>query len=165
MLVKTYKLTNEEKTLILKSIDGQMKKSVDYYNKNKAQYGEKHIDGLKNNWLRNAQLTAFFEQLERDGLAELEKNPDEYYSFDDHCGDCYCPITNPDIDPVILANRSGAFYYTLKVLGEELESIGGFVGNDFHGSGYDIDFYNLAILTIHKKMPVYFRIINKVVTL
>ena len=53
----------------------------------------------------------------------------------------------------------------LNVLSNEMayeEAIGGFVGSDFYGSGYDNDFYRTAIESIKKQLPEYFEDLNRV---
>jgi len=89
----------------------------------------------------------------------VRKVADDYYTFDDHKGDCFDPTINTDIDPKALKrqernerarfNRQGAFYsiaeYWTGRTWVETDLIGGFVGDDFIGSGYEYDLLSSAI--------------------
>jgi len=109
---------------------------------------------LKSDIKKHGIPKALFNLFVNDGLANITKEADEYYTFEDHAGECFCPIVNTEISPAELKrqekkerarfNRKGCFAMTLYILGNEVGSIGGFVGNDFYGSGYDNDFYNQA---------------------
>lgn len=113
-----------------------------------------------------AKIKAIFSILESDGLVEIIKERDETFSFADHAGESFSHEANPDLNPINLKkdekrerarfNRLGAFFYTLVVMGEDIDSIGGFVGNDFYGSGYDKDFYSKAIQKISTAYPDYY---------
>jgi len=77
----------------------------------------------------------------------------------------FCPNTNPEINGDELKrqernerarmNKQGAWFFTLVVKNEDLDSIGGFVGNDFYGSGYDTDFYRGALMQVKDTHPEY----------
>lgn len=94
----------------------------------------------------------------RFGLFKFEAIPDEDYSFRDLCGDCYNPHANPDIPPARLEKERKAFQsrvYRQGVWGVKIrvrlnrdrdwdcdqvpgmDSIWGFVGDDFIDSGYE----------------------------
>ncbi|UCW44093.1 hypothetical protein [Vibrio phage F23s1] len=153
--MKTVKITNSDLVAIRSKFDRELQKQKDRYAANPDLYGKQTEESLIQRWIDNAYSKAVFQQLERDGLARINKETDSFYSFADHAGDCFDPEVNKDIDPAELKrqrknelarfNRQGVYYHELIVLGETLGSIGGFVGNDFYGSGYDIDFYNTAI--------------------
>lgn len=99
-----------------------------------------------------ADLWAFFHL----GLLKIEQVEDSLTTFADLCGDCFCPLTNPDIDPAELARQKRAYRARVARQGihgavlftrarpcaewVESDSIFGFVGSDFIGSGYDGDF-------------------------
>lgn len=154
MKTVTYTLSNKDVESFKKSVFKQIEKSLSEFNKNPDQFYTKDLSKLKKQWFKSAIAKASFDLFVVDGLATIEKHEDNFYTFTDHAGDCYCPITNGDIDPKELRrqeknerarfNRQGCFYIVLNVLGNELDSIGGFVGNDFYGSGYDDDFYSIA---------------------
>lgn len=143
----------------IESIKTDYKNSLnDYisaYKKNPSYYTPLPYDQHLERWQNLASNYAIFEQLKRDDLADIQKAIDEHYTFEDSIGDCFCHITNPDIDPKELKrqkinarsrfNRLGAYDMTLVIDGIQSDSIGGFVGNDFYGSGYDTDFYKIAI--------------------
>ncbi len=105
-----------------------------------------------------AMNQAIFNQLKRDGLVTIIKEADDFYTFEDHAGDCYCPIAHDYIDPKVLkkqkrkerarTERLGFFVMVLKANDHIIDSIGGFCGNDFYGSGYDYEFYETAINTV-----------------
>lgn len=73
------------------------------------------------------------------------------YTFADACGDTYNPAANPDIDPAQLKKEQIAFkrrFNKERVWGVGLSISGkpdystfiwGFVGDDFTGSGYDVE--------------------------
>lgn len=92
------------------------------------------------------------------GLFKFEAIPDEDYSFRDLCGDCYNAAANPDIPPARLekerkafrsrVDRQGVWGVKIRVRlnrGKDwdcaqvpgMDSIWGFVGDDFIGSGYE----------------------------
>lgn len=131
-------------------------------------FGGRELNSLQTLWLDNAVAIAAFAVLKHDGLATIKKNPDAYYTFAEHEGDCFNPQVNTDIAPEELKrqrrremarfNRQGVWYHTLEVLNEEHDSISGFIGNDFYGSGYDIEFYDIAFsLLAESEMAEYVR--------
>lgn len=100
------------------------------------------------------------------GLVRLNMVDDPSYTFADLCGDTYNPEVNTDIDPAQLAkekaafrrrvNREGVHGVLLEVRtspaaewegvpGNVVDSIWGFVGLDFLGSGYEGDMIQAAI--------------------
>lgn len=123
-----------------------------------AQERNKNIRIIARRW-------AIFKQLERDGLVEIERTRDNDLSFDDLAGDAFTPAANPDTKPATLARRASAFrqriredgvwIMTLLVEDEEITSCGGFIGDDFYGSGYDDDFFSEAIEMLEKKYPAH----------
>jgi len=94
------------------------------------------------------------------GMFRVVLVEDETYSFEDLCGDMYNPEANPDVDVTVLArqkrayrarvNRDGVYGSLAQVrntptgLWVTVESIWGFVGEDFIGSGYESDFIENA---------------------
>lgn len=92
----------------------------------------------------------------RQGKIRLTRMADDCASFDDLAGDCFNPDANPSVDAEQLKReaknfrnriaRSGAWimvseYWTGRhwesLEGIDGNSIGGFVGHDFFGSGYE----------------------------
>lgn len=154
MKTVSYTLSDEDKIELKKSIAASVRKSNADFEKNPSHYYTQDLTELNKTWLKTAITKACFELFERDGLATITRESDDCYNFGDLCGDSYCPIANPSIDPDLLKKQRRAFqarvrnqgvwFYDLIVLGERADSIGGFVGNDFYGSGYDTDFYNNA---------------------
>jgi len=94
------------------------------------------------------------------GLFRVVLVEDDTYSFEELCGDVYSPEANPDVDVTVLARQKRAFrarvnkdgvYGSVAQVRETpldewvvIESIWGFVGDDFIGSGYESDFINAA---------------------
>lgn len=93
----------------------------------------------------------------RQGKIRLTRQHDGLASFEDLAGDCFNPDANPSVPSDQLKReatnfrnrliRSGAWVMTAEywtgrywegLLGCEGNSIGGFVGNDFFGSGYEL---------------------------
>lgn len=94
----------------------------------------------------------------------LIEDADDDYTMSDLEGDSYDPKCHPDLDPDHLAsdresfhdrvNRDGVWSYVLihnevhrcdcpycpKSTSKVIESIGGFIGQDFFGSGHDLEF-------------------------
>jgi len=109
---------------------------------------------LKSDIKKHGIPKALFNLFVNDGLANITKEVCGFYTFEDHAGECFCPIVNDNLSPAELKrqekkerarfNRQGCFAMTLYILGNKVDSIGGFVGNDFYGSGYDNDFYTQA---------------------
>lgn len=135
------------------------------YDNDRERFGSQSLLLLKKAWCQTAVDEAIFKLLEQDGLACISKERDDYYTFSDHEGDCFNPEVNSNIDPEQLKkerkremarfNRQGVWYHSLVVMGEHQDSIGGFVGNDFYGSGYDNDFYHTAIEKVAEQYPEY----------
>lgn len=110
------------------------------YAENPTHYGSRSIDELRELWKHNGGVHGIFTVLENDGLAAIDREPDHFYTFSDHAGDCFDPEVNSDIEPTELKRqekrergrfrRQGAWCYSLRVLGREPEHgiIGGFVG-------------------------------------
>lgn len=90
------------------------------------------------------------------GNMRLIEVDDTDYDMDNLKGDCFTPKHNPGIDPAELAQQEKDFeqqVYNDGVYGyiverwnpatdagwEHVDSIWGFVGNSFFGSGYDTD--------------------------
>lgn len=117
--------------------------------------GEKILLSTLDNVLRQAAA----EYIMRHDLASITKEPDDYVNFEYLEGDMFCPVTNSNIDPVQLKKEKAAYRRKVKKEGvwvmklelHELEGndnpdyIGGFVGDDFYGSGYDTDWYTRII--------------------
>ena len=152
-------MTNDDFASRLAVLNAQYFKHPERYNfANQAEAQECFI-GIATHF-------AIFQQLERDGLASINKIPDPYYSFADHAGDIFNPELNTDFDKAELKrqerrerarfNRQGAYIMELVVEGDELDSIGGFVGDDFYGSGYDDEYYATAIEQLESDYPDYF---------
>lgn len=94
-----------------------------------------------------------------EGVMRIIMEPDDCSTIDDLAGDTYDPHCNPEIDRQTLADEYGEFIRRVNREGvwgavlqvntgtgfEGLDSIWGFIGNDFHGSGYDTDFYRTAV--------------------
>jgi hypothetical protein len=108
------------------------------------------------------------------GLFRIRAVADPSYRFEDLCGDTYKPEANPDIDPKQLAREKATFRSRVNRMGvwgvlvevrpsreiewrdlgpEALDSIWGFVGGDFIGSGYDGDLLSEAMHALEKFPP------------
>ena len=168
----TYSFSLSDASAVKNDYVKLLKKSYLDYVKNPQNYIKKSLPELFAVWSDNAKIESIFNQFVRDEIASISKFLDDDYSFDDHKGDCYCPITNSDINPKILKeqerkersrfNRLGVFCHSLSVLGEnDIDTCCGFVGNDFIGSGIDIDFYKTALFMVNDKMPDYYNGINQ----
>ena len=160
-----YTVTPEEqeqlKTYISKIIAGFRLS----YDKNPERYGST-VETLLPAWQEVARAKAIFEQLEKDGVATITREKDDFFTFADWAGDCFDPDINNNVPAEELKtqrkralarfNRNGVWYHTLYVLGEELDAIGGFVGKDFNGSGYDTDFFASALKKVGEELPDYY---------
>ncbi len=161
----SYTLTLAEKTELINAAQANLEMCQASFAKHPERYGNQPVNGLQSVWLEISKLKAIFAQLENDGIATIRKERDEFYTFADHAGDLFNPEVNNNIDPEELKtqrrrelarfNRAGTWFYSLNVLGNELDSMGGFVGNDFNGSGYDIDFYASALQEVQNVLPEY----------
>lgn len=94
------------------------------------------------------------------GVFRIVLVPDHSFNFDDLCGDMFNPEANPEIPVTTLArqkrayrarvNREGVYGAVMQCrdtpTGEwvDIESVWALVGDDFIGSGYDIDFLTMA---------------------
>jgi len=100
-----------------------------------------------------------FQRLETRGLVRLTTEPDDVYTWEDIKGDTYDPIVNDDIDPAELRRQEQAELQRMQqdgvygLVGEfnlhgswhRADSIWGFIGNDWQGSGYDDDIRNATV--------------------
>jgi len=101
-----------------------------------------------------------FIALQELGLVVLRGEPDDWGSYDDLAGDCYDPEANPDINPNVLKKQEEAFRRRIDEEGvyvyssayllpdgttEQADIIGGFVGDDFFGSGYESQVMEAAL--------------------
>ena len=104
---------------------------------------------------RNApQKSTLYTLLANHDLAAIEKIEDDR-SASEFANDLFSADNHPDMHPSTLSRQRnalekrveevGLFTVELIVNGESISAIGGFVGDDFYGSGYDDDFYREAI--------------------
>jgi len=162
-----YSISDNEKALIQSDFNKDFRSSLNAYKKHPERYCANDFFSLAGNWIKSANLYAQFQQLNREGIAKIKKEVDEYMSFDDIKGDCYDPDINSGIKKSELQrqernerarfNRNGVHLMTLKCLGDDIESIGGFIGNDFYGSGYDDDFYSAAMQLVKENHSDYYQ--------
>jgi hypothetical protein len=118
---------------------------------------------------RESEAVTLYEYLEKLGLVDIEKESEEFLSIDDLLGDIFDPVLNSDIKPEILErekraeldriDRNGVWGHIAHgrrlIIGTggellpgewiETEACWGFVGDDFWGSGYDIDFMDSTV--------------------
>ena len=173
MKTTTYSISPEEKQALNKSVKQYLSSLARKFADNPSGFSQSS-DALIPVWVDLAHNKAIFEQVTRDGLATISKSLDPYYTFADHAGDTFCPMTNHDICPKELKrqerkararlSKQGAFYMELTVLGEVEDASGGFVGNDFYGSGYDNDFYRCAIEILSEAMPDYIHLATQILS-
>ena len=101
-----------------------------------------------------ARTQALFTLLADHGLATIDKFADDR-SASEFASEFYTPSHHPDMHPSTLSRQrnalekrieeEGLFTMELIVNDESVSAIGGFIGDDFYGSGYDDDFYREAI--------------------
>ena len=101
-----------------------------------------------------ARTQALYTLLANHDLAAIEKIEDDR-SASEFANDLFSADNHPDMHPSTLSRQRnalekrveevGLFTVELIVNGESISAIGGFVGDDFYGSGYDDDFYREAI--------------------
>ena len=160
----TYTVSKEDFDLIEIVMRKHYKKCESDYKKNPDHYCDAPFDSLKKRWVDNAELKALFDVFQKDGLANISKQSDSFWSMSDLKGDCFKQDIH-DIDPKELKRqernfeqrvyRNGVHFHQLFVMSKELDVIGGFVANDFYGSGYDSDFYSQALALIEVSHPSY----------
>lgn len=100
------------------------------------------------------------------GLVCIVCCADEFWSMKDLKGDFYRPECHPDINPSIIrkeekefearVERDGVWGYRAMVRDsaghwDEVDAIWGFVGDDFKGSGYDVDLMNAAMSALEER--------------
>lgn len=104
------------------------------------------------------------------GKISVSRERDEYASFSDLCGDVFNPEVNKDIPPAELKrqervyrrrfNRTGCWvmvarYWTGRYWEDQKglvdNSIGGFVGYDFFGSGYELQMLEGALAAYERQ--------------
>jgi hypothetical protein len=117
---------------------------------------------LEHNDSNDAQKLAYYHHL---GLFRIRAELDETYSFNNLCGDMFNPIVNPSIPPAQLERDKRALQSRVRRMGvwsavlelrkssadpwiepAELDTyLGGSVGTEFIGSGYDHEFLVSAL--------------------
>ena len=104
---------------------------------------------------RAATINALFQAAEDDELVMLQIDPDESADLENLEGDSYSPECNPDIKPEILRKERDHFLWRINNDGvwgmvgkvkcrhcdnwETVDSVWGFVGDDWKDSVYDTD--------------------------
>ncbi len=167
-----FTLSAEEKIKLATAAQGFFDDMQCAYTTNPVNYNSP-VENLVPMWREVAKSKAIFQQLVNDGIASIRKQPDRSLTFDAHARDAFQQNSDDNIHPEDLDtkrrremarfNREGAWYHTLTVLDNELDSMGGFVGNDFNSSGLNIEFYALALTEVEKQLPDYhFQLINAV---
>ncbi len=107
---------------------------------------------------RAAKVTAAFDAAEYEGLVKVEAVP-EFDVYDE--GEMFDPKVNPDISPKRLAREQKELHERIERDGVwilvsyfrtdpeqewiEVDSVGGFIGEDFEDSGYDVDLKSAAV--------------------
>ena len=162
-----FTVSNTDVAKVLAVQSKYVKETTDYHNEHPTHFGARPFEELEKLWHYNGGLEGVFTVIENDGLASISKERDQDYTFADHAGDCFDATVNTDIAPEELKrqekrerarfHRLGTWYHTLTVDGKEIDdcSIGGMVGNDLYGSGYDLDFYKAAIDALRPKYSNY----------
>ena len=120
------------------------------------------LETLIPTWQEVAKIKSIFLQLMSDDIAKIEKSEDKYcklpmqyieMSQDDinqeHKEDCWR-------DEMARFNNDGIWCYTLVVLGEKTAAKGGFIGEEFKNSGYELDFYATAFEKVKEQLPDYY---------
>lgn len=114
---------------------------------------------LKTGYENQPSLVADIENAVCMGKIRLTRTDDVCATFYDLAGDCFNPEVNPAIDPALLkreesafkarVRNSGAWEYTSEYWDGRKwclsDSIGGFVGWDFMGSGYELQVMQSAL--------------------
>lgn len=110
-----------------------------------------------------------FKELESKGLVRIVRHPDDDMQLDDLLGDCYDPTVNTDIQPSRLdrerqaeidrIEQEGVWWYEAQAWDyengwEHVDSICGFVGDDFIGSDHDLDMMQACIAAAEHNKPV-----------
>jgi hypothetical protein len=114
--------------------------------------------------LRAAKITVAFRDAEADGLVEFEVVPDEYLGIEDLEGDVFKAELHPEIPRSQIERERKEFHDRIehdgvwgivsKVNGKTIDSVWGFVGDDWKDSGYDTD-VKAAALDIIEPTPAH----------
>lgn len=113
---------------------------------------------------RLVDITTRWDAAVAEGLVRLTVHPDYDADIEDLAGDAYNPIANPEIQPHILTrqykefadrvNREGVWgiqsEHKCQCCGQWVkdDAVWGFVGDDWEGSGYDLDLKAVALAAI-----------------
>lgn len=123
---------------------------------------QKHVvSGYK----RNLQVVNHIETAIREGKIQLRRSADDYASFDDLAGEVFNPGVNPSIEPERLKLEAKKFRTRIRNAGVWVfqsfywtgrewissDAIGGFVGWDFIGSGYELQVLESALNDYNKQ--------------
>lgn len=108
---------------------------------------------------RAAKVRTAWEYAESAGIVSLEVVPDDsWLTFDDLMGDTFNRAANPDIPESRMAReekaererfeRDGVVGIVAKAHGEHVDSVWGFIGDDWKDSGYDVDLMAAALAVV-----------------
>lgn len=139
-------------TTLRQAVMHEMQKQMKHRLSDQRSYSRDSLPTTYVNLISEMGVRYAFVALQELGLVELRGEPDEWVSFDDLAGDGYDPEANPDVNPNVLKKQEEAFRRRIEGAGvyvysseyllpdgttEQADIIGGFVGDDFFGSGYE----------------------------
>ena len=123
-------------------------------------YTKGRLPGIWQRLPTDVAINAVFGRLEEQGRVRMTQGADDL-SFADLAGDCYDPDVNSDINASLLKKQENQERERIDVDGvwchsswwrtdrddgfEAADSCGGFIGDDFEGSGYSEDLKNEAL--------------------
>ena len=127
-----------------------------------SSYSPGSLPGAWRHYESYVGLKAVFDRLDDAGYVYIDRRDDDLPAYEVF-GDCFDPNVNSDINPNVLkkqhaealdrVNCEGQWIMVAKAKKddgnydgwEETDSIGGFVGDDFYGSGYEEQMYLSAM--------------------
>ncbi|KPM98342.1 hypothetical protein [Vibrio alginolyticus] len=158
MKITYYAPHEQDIELMTQTATGIIEDLVKTHKSDPKAFGTNRVEELLPNWLMIANTRALSAVLTRDGLINIEKTADLYSKFSDIEDDTYCPEANPDICELVLkkerrkeqarASRQGINVFTVYAEGQEVKSMGGFIGDDFYEGYEDIEPLDEAITAL-----------------
>lgn len=138
----------------------RMRKQFDNQLQGKYGYTKCALPRVYQNVVEEVTTQRCFDMMSDHGFVRLSEDPDDL-GLEDLFGDCYDPEVNSDINPNVLEKQRKAAERRLEIEGlwyvesvyrdaagdgwHDADGIGGFIGNDFYGSGYEIGLWREAL--------------------
>lgn len=146
---------------IMDAVRAEMREQLSMRLSGKYSFARESLQQAYTNAIDNIATERCFLLMEDAGLVMLARDPDDHLSMDDLFGDSFDPVVNSDMNPNVLKKQREEAERRVELEGtwfmeasyrdpggdgwHSADSIGGFVGEDFWGSGYESDLWTSAM--------------------